>query len=114
MSLPAMTRETKWRKTLAWLRKHHPAWHRIVTRRVHPGKRRPCCGQTTFDGKRFLIEVDTRQDWTSQVDTLLHEWAHVKTWRGNDDDDHGEEWGIMFAKLYRGWIAWDYGRDQGE
>jgi len=31
------------------------------------------------------------------------------TWFGNDADAHGPEWGLMYAKLYRTWLTWNYG-----
>jgi hypothetical protein len=43
------------------------------------------------------------------MDALLHEWAHALTWFGNDNDEHGPEWGLTYARLYRSFLTWNYG-----
>ena len=102
-----MTRETQWRKLLAWLRRHFPATAPVVVRRK---KLKGDCGQCWCDGKRFFVEINRAQCYALVADTLLHEWAHVLTLHGNDTNAHGEEWGLMYARLYREYIAWNYGR----
>ncbi len=49
-----------------------------------------------------------------KLDTLLHEYAHVLSWFGAEfeTEEHGSEWGIAYAKLYRTFIEWNYGRNE--
>ncbi len=58
----------------------------------------------------FHVQVRKEQSHTSKIDSLLHEWAHVLTWCGLDDDPHGEEWGLAHSRIYRAWCDWDYGQ----
>jgi len=45
------------------------------------------------------------------LDSLLHEWAHVLAWFAPDgEEEHGEHWGLAYGKIYRAFVAWDYGR----
>lgn len=104
---------TKWRKTLNWLRGTYPANYPVgVERKPRTRKRKELCGYCEFDESRggYYVFVDRRQVWALQIDTLLHEWAHALTWHGNDDDDHGPEWGLAYAMLYRAFLVWNYGR----
>lgn len=104
-----MNTTTKWRRMLRWLRDAHPARHPVrVERRPRTQRKKELCGYCEFRDK-FYIFVDRRQVWALQIDTLLHEWAHALTWHGNDDDDHGPEWGLAYAKLYRAFLTWNFG-----
>ena len=108
---------TKWRKTLHWLRAQYPASHLVrVQRKPRPRRTKELCGFCEFDDdhSEYHIYVDLRQVWALQIDTLLHEWAHALTWHGNDDDDHGPEWGLAYAMLYRAFLVWNYGRPAEE
>ena len=33
------------------------------------------------------------------LDALCHEWAHTLHW--SKETDHPDEWGIMYARVYR-------------
>ena len=97
--------ETKWRKTLSWLRREHPLGKRVRVRQKDMEYQGLC------DYVNHCFEIDIRkQCFSLRMDTLLHEWAHAMTWFGNDADGHGPEWGLMYAKLYRTWLTWNYGR----
>jgi len=70
-----MLRKATWRKRVSALRKNFPVDGsvRVV--------RRPCkrlAGFTTTDGcGNYTIKIDSRLSWDAQIDTLIHEWAHV-------------------------------------
>jgi len=100
-----LTVDSKWRRTLAWLRREFPLDKKVRVRQLDMKDQGSC----DYVNHRFEIEV-RKQCFNLRVDTLLHEWAHASTWFGNDGDPHGPEWGLMFAKLYRSWITWNYGR----
>lgn len=105
-----LTTATKWRRLLRWLRNTYPANYPVrVERRRRSTKEKELCGYCVFRTNQFFVFVDRRQDWALQVDTLIHEWAHALTWHGNDDDDHGPEWGLAYAMLYRAFLVWNYG-----
>jgi hypothetical protein len=51
------------------------------------------------------VVVSSLQCWTCRIDTLIHEFAHVMDWSTWWDcpakKDHGEHWGVWYAKAYR-------------
>jgi hypothetical protein len=59
---------------------------------------------------RRLVAIRIRVRRTScfacQWDALMHEWAHAMEWEaheieGSPKRDHGETWGVWYAKIYR-------------
>ena len=64
-------------------------------------------------GKTYVIMIDSNQDQRSQIDTLLHEWAHLLDWdargvdKAADHDWHDGVWGKQFARTYRVFEAWE-------
>ena len=106
-----MNNETKWRKMLSWLRRNYPVKMKVTIRRVRNlRKKEPNIGYSEGTNRSIYIAIDYNTSFALQCDTLLHEWAHVMTWDGNDIDEHGEEWGLAYARIYRLFVAWDYGR----
>ncbi len=101
-----MTVDSRWRRTLAWLRREHPLSKRVRVRQLDIKDQGSC----DYINHRFEIEVK-KQCLNLRIDTLLHEWSHAMTWFGNDADPHGSEWGMMYARLYRTWLTWNYGRE---
>ena len=66
------------------------------------------CGPREFD-----IRINRKQCFALKVDTLIHEWAHVLTWFGEafQREEHSAEWGLAYARIYRTFIEWDFGRE---
>lgn len=109
----SMTTDTKWRKILYWLRKNFPTKLPVRTRRVKHLKNkedaRGLCWLEEND-EFFIIHIDKSMTLESQIDVLIHEWAHTLTWFGSDTDDHGDEWALAQGRIYRAFLVWDYGR----
>ncbi len=99
-----MTVDSKWRRTLAWLRREFPLGYAVRIRQLSIEDQ----GECDYINHRFEIKIK-KQCLCLRMDTLLHEYAHALTWFGNDEDPHGSEWGMMYAKLYRTWLVWNYG-----
>lgn len=59
------------------------------------------CGYTTFDGELFTIRVDSRMSYQTQVDTLLHEWAHARAIQ--EAYCHRGRWGEIHGEIYQSW-----------
>ena len=106
-----MTVDSKWRRALAWLRRKFPPPRPVRVRRASlpPEEGSKVFGETVNGGRQYTIKIEGRQSWPLIRDTLLHEWAHILTWNGNDTDDHGEEWGLQYARIYREYVAWNFG-----
>jgi len=100
-----VSNETRWRRTLAWLRAQFPPRYPTTVRR----KSITDYANTTFDNCRFRIVIDRDAAPAEALDALLHEWAHCLTWHGNDVDNHGDEWALAYGRIYRAHDAWAYG-----
>ena len=57
-----------------------------------------------FDGEkpaRFAIVLAAASHDNERL-YLLHEWAHALAWsRDECAEDHGDDWGIAYGRLYR-------------
>ncbi len=103
-----MTTQRKWIRLLAWLRQEFPLRYPVDVRSV---ALKGAYGETDFKRGSFIIRINMQKWFPTRVDTILHEWAHAMTWFGAGHyEDHSDEWGLAYAKIYRGWDEWDYGR----
>jgi predicted SprT family Zn-dependent metalloprotease len=72
-------------------------------------------GETEYASGRFKIRINRRTSLTQRIDSILHEWAHVLTWFGAGHyEEHPDEWGLCYAKIYRAFMDWDFGRKKSE
>lgn len=101
-----LTVDSKWRRSLSWLRREFPLSKRVRVRQMKMKDQ----GETEYLNHCFEITIQKKQCLNLRMDTLLHEWAHALTWFGNDADPHGSEWGLAHARLYRTWLTWNYGQ----
>jgi len=101
-----LTKKTKWRKVTNWLKREYP----LKRVRVHQ-LNIPNQGECDYINHCFEIRIQKKQCFNLRLDALLHEWAHALTWKGNDRDEHGSEWGLAYARLYRAYLAWNYGQE---
>ena len=104
-----LTQKQKLAKTICWLRKTFPASLPVYTRQVTLKKKCGDCGLICNETK-FLIRIDKNQPFGEKRDTILHEWAHTITWWECSRENHPNIWGEAYARIYRAWLKWDYGR----
>lgn len=103
-----MTSRQKWLRTIAWLRREFPAQHKVY---VRTKKMKDLWGTASFE-KFFLIEIHPDRSLSVKLVMLLHEYAHCLTWFGADQkEDHSDEWGLWYAKLYRAFGEWGFGEE---
>jgi hypothetical protein len=57
-------------------------------------------GYCTKLTNRFEIRINRQLPLYVSVDVLLHEVAHAMAW-DKDIDDHGDNWGKAYSKIYR-------------
>lgn len=109
-----MTITQKWRILLAWLHRNFSLANACHVRTIKISDK--LCGSTDRDKKGFHIKIRQQQCFTLRVDTLIHEWAHALTWFGAEthNEDHSAEWGIQYAKIYRTFLEWNWGREPDE
>jgi len=91
--------ETKnFRALVKQLRTSFPISSTVIVRRSQAKKN---CGNTTFDGNCYRIRIQSNQSTTSQIDTLLHEWAHVCAMEAAYK--HEASWALLFGQIYDAW-----------
>lgn len=97
LEYPAMNTQ-EWRSLIRQLRTHFPVETKVDVRRT---RIRNDCGRTIFNGETYRIVVDSRQEKQGQIDTLLHEWAHVcaieEAYR------HKGRWGVIHGAIFEAW-----------
>ena len=88
-----------WRALIRQLRKNFPVTVpvKVVRRRTTTGS----IGLTTFDGREYRIRVKSNQESDSQIDTLLHEWAHVCAIE--EAYNHQGRWAGLYGDIYQAW-----------
>lgn len=115
--------KNEWLHTITWLKKTFPATFSVIVRSKALKKNQ--LGTTFFDQFNGCFEVNicNKQKLIVRIFILLHEWAHVLTYRqhmekclkkGTITDFHSDDWGITYAKLHRAWMQWNYGKKKEE
>ena len=62
-------------------------------------------GETLKYDTHYKIRINRTYSIDDKKEILMHEWGHVLAW-GKDKDDHGANWGIAYAKVYRTALSW--------
>jgi hypothetical protein len=81
------------------LKKHLPLKHKVVyrTKRFHN------CGECSFNErtKVLTLVIDNQAELQTQIDTMLHEYAHaIRMDQNSDNLDHGDDWGVEYSKVW--------------
>lgn len=107
-----LTTAQKWLRAIAWLRRNFPAQCPVYVKSKFLKKEH---GYTECIGGWFRIKINRKESYELRIDTLIHEWAHCLTWYGAEETaEHGAEWGIAYARIYRTFEEWNYGREEKE
>jgi Zn-dependent peptidase ImmA (M78 family) len=61
-------------------------------------------GDCQFKSDRFLIRINRKLPEHEAIDTVLHEYAHVIAWKKCQYDDHCDEWGKAYSRIYRSFL----------
>lgn len=88
----------EWKALIKQLKTRFPVSMPVEVRRC-PAKRN--AGITSFDGDTYRIRIDSTQDVDGQVDSLLHEWAHMLAI--DLSYQHKGMWGVLYAQLHEAW-----------
>ena len=91
-----------WRDILKLLRKNFPISRPVNVRRVKLTKNN---GVTYFDSRSFHVYINSNQSKDSQIDSLIHEWAHVRAI--DEAFQHKGRWGELHGEIYDIWEKWD-------
>lgn len=111
--------KTKWRMVLYWIRKNFPASNTVSVRRVPANKMSTYRGTrvdaetfTYSNSGQFYVQITREMSSALLFDALIHEWAHILTWDVRDKEEHSAEWGVAYARIYRDFWRWDFGRGE--
>ena len=91
-------------RALARLRREMPTKHRVKVTWIDS---EGCFGSCELRGRGkrrwFDVRLDPKRCAVGEVaiETLLHEWAHCRTWFDLPMHDHGDLWGVAYAQVYR-------------
>lgn len=69
-----------------------------------PGNDPNVAGKAKLYLNDYHIYIDTNRDIAFQLDTLLHEWAHLVV--GWKRAEHPQKFWIQYGKLYDIYLAW--------
>lgn len=111
---PGLTVDRQFRILLRMLREKYPPDHPVRVRRVvlpasGPKACQGSCGVANSDKPKseryFVIWIRISDPWSTQRDTLIHEWAHALTWyQLGEGKDHGDIFARKYGVLYREFI----------
>lgn len=103
-----LTNRQKWLRTIAWLKNAFPAQKPTSVRTCTIDKN--ILGSAELVAGRFEVEIQKNLSFQIKMEVLIHEWAHVISWFGaGHEEDHPDDWGLAFAKIYRDFLEWEYG-----
>lgn len=105
-----LTTKQKWLRTIAWLRRNFQIDCMVYVKSTPLKKMH---GYTQCEIRYYQIVVNRKQSFALRVDTLIHEWAHVISGfeREIHNNDHNAEWGLAYARIYRTFVEWNYGKE---
>ena len=88
---------------LDWLQENWPLKYPVQL--LHKKLSHPLeSGECDFNKRKFIITIDPRTQWCTDKSTvLIHEYTHALIWHGYETSHHGDEFFIMYGRLFRGW-----------
>jgi len=88
-----------YRQIVRLLKENCPADMPVKVRRVKvPDDRFGDCGQLE---DHYLIRISNKLKEEQAIDILIHEYSHVMSWHKCKKDDHCDEWGKSYSRIYR-------------
>jgi hypothetical protein len=88
-----------YRQVVRLLKEKCPADMPVKVRRVKvPDDRFGDCGQMD---DHYIIRICRNLKEEQAIDILIHEWAHAISWEKCNSEDHCNEWGKAYSRVYR-------------
>ena len=90
-------------QVMRFLRYQCPPDHPVQVRRLSGLKEMYGDCDLKKSGKKQFFKIRINKDYDEDVtiDTLMHEWAHTVAWHKCTKEDHCNEWGKAYSKIYR-------------
>jgi hypothetical protein len=89
-------------KVVRYLKKTFPPNCPVSVRRLRLSEHLD--GDCQFRGDRFVIRINRLLPEHEAIEVALHEWAHVMAWWRCSVDDHCDEWGRAYSRVYRAFL----------
>lgn len=91
-----------YREVVSFLKKAFPSKYPISVRRKKISNRFD--GDCSFLNNKFIIRINKNMSESEAIETLLHEWAHTIAWDRCHLDEHCDEWGKAYSRVYRAFL----------
>jgi hypothetical protein len=88
---------SEWRLLLKNLRRRFPVESPVTVRK----RQKVDCAVTIFDGKEYRITISSDQPDIGLIDSILHEWAHVRAIE--EAYQHNGRWADNYGEIYQSW-----------
>ncbi len=104
-----LTNRQKWLRTIVWLKKMFPPQRSITATSCKTEKE--VLETAELIGGSSGLGIKNKLDCHIKIEILLREWARFISCLGDGhEEDHPDDWGLAYAKIYRTFIEWEYGR----
>lgn len=91
-----------YRRVVIFLKKKFPQKYPVSVRRTAISNLYD--GDCSIKNKTFKIRINKKLPEYAAIDTLLHEYAHCVAWDKCSCEEHCNEWGKAYSKLYRAFL----------
>lgn len=91
-----------YKKVVAFLKSRVVPHHDVSVRRVRLNERLD--GDCRPHKGGFLIRINRSLPEHEAIETVLHETAHVLAWELCGDDEHCDQWGLAYSRVYRAFL----------
>lgn len=91
-----------YRNVIRFLKKTFPAYLKVSVRRLALSEHLD--GDCQLKTDKFQIRINRDLQEHEAIETLLHEWAHVIAWDRCPTDEHCDEWGKAYSRIYRAFL----------
>lgn len=91
-----------YRKVISFLKRDLKPEYAVSVRRLRMSEHLD--GDCQFKGTFFRIRINRTLPEHEAIETLLHEWAHALAWTRCQYDQHCDEWGKAYSRVYRAFL----------
>jgi len=88
-----------YRKVVRFVKKEFPVDFPVSIRRLKLSDKLD--GDCYFNETNFEIRINNQLPEHEAIETLIHEYAHVLSWKQCVNEYHGDQWGKFYSRIYR-------------
>lgn len=91
-----------YRRVIRFLKRELPPYYPVSVRRLRLSD--SLDGDCQLKGEKFLIRINRNLSEHEAIEVALHEWAHALAWWRCPLDEHCDEWGKAYSRVYRAFL----------